>query len=73
LRWLALHWGDVVPAWLAVIVAAYFGIQACLSSRGSKAAEREAKKQDRATVAAEGPGLRANCRLLDGPARVRNG
>ena len=25
LHWLSLHWGDVVPAWLAVIVAAVFG------------------------------------------------
>ena len=42
-HWLSVHWGDVVPAWLAVIVAAIFGVQAWRSSRRSKAAEREAK------------------------------
>jgi hypothetical protein len=24
-HWPSLHWGDVVPAWLAVVVAAVFG------------------------------------------------
>ena len=33
LHWLALHWGDVVPTWLAAILAAVFGIQAWRASR----------------------------------------
>lgn len=64
LHWLSLHWGDVVPAWLAVVVAAIFGVQAWCSSRQSKtardaarSAEAEAKAQaeraERATKAAE--------------------
>lgn len=64
LHWLSLRWGDVVPAWLAVIVAAVFGVQAWRSSRQSKTArdaartaEAEAKTQaeraERATKAAE--------------------
>jgi hypothetical protein len=54
-HWLAVHWGDVVPAWLAVIFAAMFGFQPFWrSSRRSKAAEDAAKKQaDGATDAAE--------------------
>ncbi len=60
-HWLSLHWGDVVPAWLAVIVAAVFGWLSWCSSRRSaaaeresRAAEREARQQaDRATTAAE--------------------
>jgi hypothetical protein len=53
-HWLAVHWGDVVPAWLAVIFAAMFGFQSWRSSRRSKAAEDAAKKQaDGATDAAE--------------------
>lgn len=53
-HWLSVHWGDVVPAWLAVVVAAVFGIQSWCSARRSKAAEREATQQaDRATTAAE--------------------
>jgi hypothetical protein len=64
LHWFSLHWGDVVPAWLAVIVAGVFGIQAWCSSRrsaasarGSKAsvqaAKAEADRAERATKAAE--------------------
>jgi hypothetical protein len=63
-HWLSLHWGDVVPAWLAVIVAALFGLQSWCSSRRSAAAERGSKtaegaakslveRADRATTAAE--------------------
>jgi hypothetical protein len=40
LHWLSLHWGDVVPTWLAVILAAIFGVQSWRSSRRSKTAER---------------------------------
>lgn len=54
LHWLSLHWGDVVPAWVAVIVAAVFGWLSWRSSRRSKASEREARQQaDRAATAAE--------------------
>jgi hypothetical protein len=54
LHWLSLHWGDVVPAWLAVIVAGVFGWLSWRSSRRSATAERGAKQQaDRATTAAE--------------------
>ena len=63
-HWLSVHWGDVVPAWLAVIVAAVFGCLSWRSSRqsktardGAKTAEAEAKAQaeraERATMAAE--------------------
>jgi hypothetical protein len=54
LHWLSLHRGDVVPAWLAVLVAAFFGCLSWRASRRSKDAENAAKKQaDRATTAAE--------------------
>jgi hypothetical protein len=54
LYWLSVHWGDVVPAWLAVIVAGVFGWVSWRSSRRSKAAEEAAKQQaNRATEAAE--------------------
>ena len=54
LHWLSLHWGDVVPAWLAVLVAAFFGYLSWRASRRSKDAEKAAKMQaDRATTAAE--------------------
>lgn len=64
LHWLSLHWGDVVPAWVGVIVAAVFGWLSWRSSRRSKAAERESRaakdearqqadRADRATAAAE--------------------
>lgn len=61
LHWLSLHWGDVVPMWLAVIVAAFFGwlswrssVRSKAAEREAKAAEAEAKKQaERATRAAE--------------------
>ncbi len=64
LHWLSLHWGDVMPAWLAVVAAAVFGVLAVKASRRaeaaqheSRAAEDEARKQadraDRATAAAE--------------------
>lgn len=60
LRWLSLHWGDVVPAWLAVVVAGAFGWLSWCSSRRSAAAERESRaagreareQADRATTAA---------------------
>jgi hypothetical protein len=63
-HWLSLHWGDVVPAWLAVLVAAFFGVQAWCSARQSKtardaartaeaAAKTEAERAERATKAAE--------------------
>jgi hypothetical protein len=64
LHWLSVHWGDVVPAWLAVFVAAFFGWQSWRSSRRSSASERESRvakdearqqadRADRATTAAE--------------------
>jgi hypothetical protein len=54
LHWLSLHWGDVVPAWLAVLVAAFFGYLSWRASRRSKDAANAAKVQaDRATTAAE--------------------
>jgi hypothetical protein len=64
LHWLSLHWGDVVPAWLAVIVAAVFGWLSWLSSKASKTAkgeaetarneaEKQAERAERATTAAE--------------------
>lgn len=61
LHWLSLHWGDVLPTWLGVILAAVFGWQSWCSSRRSAAAEgrsREAEEEareqaDRATKAAE--------------------
>jgi hypothetical protein len=53
LRWLSLHWGDVVPAWLAVIVAAVFGWLSWRSSRQARTARDEARAQaDRSTTAA---------------------
>jgi hypothetical protein len=64
LHWLSVHWGDVVPAWLAVIVAGVFGWLSWRSSRRSSASERESRaaedearqqadRADRATAAAE--------------------
>jgi hypothetical protein len=54
LHWLSLHWGDVVPVWVAVLVAAFFGYLSWRASRRSKDAENAAKMQaDRATTAAE--------------------
>ena len=61
LHWLSVHWGDGVPAWLAVIVAAAFGWLSWCSSRRSAAAERESRAAerevrqhaDRATTAAQ--------------------
>lgn len=63
-HWLSQHWGDVVPTWLGVIVAAIFGIQSWRASQQSKAArdaaqaaesraEAEAERAERATKAAE--------------------
>lgn len=63
-HWLSLHWGDVVPAWLAVILAGLFGWESWCSSRRSAAAERGSKtaedaakslaeRADRAAKAAE--------------------
>jgi hypothetical protein len=54
LHWLSLHWGDVVPAWLAVVGAAVFGWLSWRSSRQSATARDEARAEaDRATAAAE--------------------
>lgn len=61
LHWLSQHWGDVVPTWLAVILAAVFGVQSWRSSRQSRsardaaqAAEARAEAQvERAIKAAE--------------------
>ena len=50
LHWLSLHWGDVVPTWLAVIVAAVFGVQARTAEAEAKA---QAERAERATKAAE--------------------
>lgn len=58
---LSLHWGDVVPAWLAVVLASVFGWLSWRSSRRSAAAERQSRdaeskareQADRATTAAE--------------------
>ena len=44
LRWLSQHWGDVVPAWLAVIAAIVFGVQQWWSRRPSKNAERGSER-----------------------------
>lgn len=45
LHWLSLHWGDVVPAWIGVILAGVFGWQSWRSSRRSRAAETDAREQ----------------------------
>lgn len=57
LHWLSQHWGDVVPAWLAVLVAALFGVQSWRSSRRSEIAKvaaqaAESKATQAATAAA---------------------
>lgn len=51
-HWLTLHWGDAVPAWLAVIVAAAFGYLSWRSSRRSKDAERTATEQAKLAIKA---------------------
>jgi hypothetical protein len=43
LHWLSPHWGDVVPAWLAVIVVGVLGWSSWCSSRRSSAAERKSR------------------------------
>lgn len=64
LHWLSQHWGDIVPTWLGVILAAVFGTLSWRASRQSKAArdtaqaaearaEAEAERAERATAAAE--------------------
>jgi len=54
LHWLSQHWGDVLPAWLAVVVAALFGVQSWRSSRRSETAKAAAQAaESRATKAAE--------------------
>lgn len=53
LDWLSQHWGDVVPAWLAVLVAALFGVQSWRSSRRSETAKAAAQAaESKATTAA---------------------
>lgn len=54
LDWLSQRWGDVVPAWLAVLVAAFFGVQSWRSSRRAEAAKAAAQAaESKATEAAE--------------------
>lgn len=48
---LSLHWGDVVPAWAAVVVTAICGVQAWLSSRRSKTSNNAAKIAEAAATA----------------------
>jgi hypothetical protein len=76
LHWLSLHWGDVMPAWLAVIVAAVFGWQSWRSSRRSaaaeresRAAEREARQQADPAITAAGNAADAADRSLAAPER----
>jgi hypothetical protein len=62
LCWLSAHWGDVVPAWLGVAVAAFFGVLSWRLWLRSKA------EADRATKAAEDAVAAAN-RLADAAER----
>ena len=42
-HWLSPHWGDGVPTWMGVVLAAVFGVQSWRSSRQSKSARDAAQ------------------------------